>query len=369
MASLATSLETFCPRSVTRPDHSADRCRIVTLSSEHRPGWETYVNRHADGTLFSTLAWRDSVRAVFGHEDIYLTALRKGRIVGVLPLFFIASRVAGRMLVSVPYGVGGGILADDPEAAADLFKTAQSIAVEQKCQAIDLRSEQAIIPGVPVNDRYVGFCRRLPERPEDVLAWLPRKARAAARNGQDKYQLTVSVGDEHLKEVWRLYSISMRRLGSLTYPYSFFERLVENTPDRHWVSLVRWNGSNVAGLVTFLFRDTVMPYFIGTTDNARSCSASNFIYLTVMERAVAGGYQLFDFGRSRRDNTGSYDFKRFNGFEPRPLGYQIYTVPGGKTPDLSPQARRFQFVRRLWPHLPLWLTRVAGARIAKHIPG
>jgi FemAB-related protein (PEP-CTERM system-associated) len=345
------------------------KCHVQTLTPQLEPGWETYVNRHADGTLFHTLAWRDAVGDVFRHEDVYLVALRKKRMVGVLPLFRVASRVAGRMLVSVPYGVGGGILADDADAAAALFEHAESISVERKCDAIDLRSECPVIPGLPVVDRYVGFRRTLPEDPNDVLAWLPRKARAAARNAREKFRLSVSVGDQHLKDVWRLYSLSMRRLGSLTYPYTFFDRLVHNMPNRHWVSLVKREGRNVAGLVTFLFRDTVLPYFIGTTNDARSCSAANFIYLTVMERGAASGYRVFDFGRSRRENTGSFNFKRFNGFEPRPLGYQMYTRPGCESPNFSPDSPRFRFVRRIWPVLPLWVTRTAGAYIAKHIPG
>ena len=67
-----------------------------------------YVNHHAEGTFFHTLAWRGAVRAAFGHEDYYLTALRAQQVVGVLPLTHIASRLTGRRLVSVPYGVGGG---------------------------------------------------------------------------------------------------------------------------------------------------------------------------------------------------------------------------------------------------------------------
>jgi len=353
-------------RPVGRPGIS---CRVDTLTPEKEPAWETYINRHVHGTLFHTLAWRNSVRDVFRHEDVYLVAYRQNRLVGILPAFLVASRIAGRMLVSVPYGVGGGIIADDANVALALFQRARSLAAERGCGVIDLRSEEAHLPDVPTNDRYIGFRRTLPAQGEDLLSWLPRKARAAARNGRDKYELEVSVGDEHLEEVWRLYARSMRRLGSLTYPLRFFCSLADNTPDRHWVSLVRWNGVSVAGLVTFLFRDTVMPYFIGTTDDARSCSAANFIYFTVMQRGVEAGYRVFDFGRSRRDNAGSADFKRFNGFEARPLGYQMYTAPGARTPNLSPDNRRFQAVRKLWPHLPLWLTRTVGGYLARHIPG
>jgi len=347
----------------------SEECRIVALSSEPRADWDRYVLDHPDGTLFHTLGWRDAVAETFGHEELYVLATRGGRIVGVLPMFQVNSRFGGRMLVSVPYGVGGGILADDDETVAALFAHARRVAEERDCRVIDLRSERAMVPDLPIIDRYVGFGRELPDRPEDVLGWLPRKARAAARNACNKYKLTVSFGDEHLEEVWRLYSISMRRLASLTYPFAFFKRLVAATPDQHWTCVVRWNGPTVAGLVTFLFRDRVMPYFIGTTDDAKRCSAANFIYLVTMERAVEEGYRIFDFGRSRRDNTGSYDFKRFHGFEPRPLGYQCYTRPGYAPPNLTPANPAFALARRVWPHLPLRLTQIVGCRLAKHIPG
>jgi len=349
---------------------SADSsCHIVALTPDRCPAWERYVLAHPQGTLFHTLAWRDAVSDSFGHAPWYRLALRGERVAGVLPAFRLSSRIAGRMLVSVPYGVGGGILADDGEAAAALFAQARAAAEESGCSSIDLRSATAAVPGVPVVDRYFGFERELPDRVEDIPAWLPRKARAAGRNAREKFGLTVAFGDEHLTEVWRLYGMSMRRLASLTYPWRFFRRLMECTPERHWVSLVCWEGRPVAGLVTFLFRDRVMPYFVGVTDAARRCSAANFVYLTLMERAVAAGYRVFDFGRTRRDNTGSFEFKRLHGFEPRPLGYQCYTPPGRRPPDLSPTSPSFAVARRVWPWLPLWFTRAVGARLARHIPG
>ncbi len=331
--------------------------------------WDRYVTAHAEGTIFHTMAWRDAVRDAFGHEAFYLIALRENYVVGVLPMVLVASRLAGRLLVSMPYGVGGGILADNDETAAELFAAARRIAEERRCAAIDLRSERAVIPTLPTIDRYVAFRRELPGTSGEVLGWLPRKARAAARNARNKYKLTISYGDEHLPMVWRLYAESMRRLASLNYPFSFFQRLTELTPDRHWVSVVRWGERVVAGLVTFLHRDRVMPYFIGTTDDAKRCSAANFIYLNAMERGVEFGYRVFDFGRTRRDNQGSYDFKRFQGFAPRPLEYQTYTLPGHAALDLSPTNPQFRLARRLWTRLPLCVTRPLGARLSRHVPG
>jgi hypothetical protein len=121
--------------------------------------------------------------------------------------------------------------------------------------------------------------------------------------------------------------------------------------------------------VTFLIRDRVMPYFFGASREARRCSAANFVYFCTMQRAVAAGFRVFDFGRSRQDNPGSYDFKRFHGFEPRPLEYQRYLAPGYAAKSLSPSDHRFHWARRVWPVLPLRLTQLLGARLARHVPG
>ena len=349
---------------VTDPVHVED------LGPRSEIAWDAYVELHPAGSIFHTLAWRNAVQRVFGHQAYYLTACRGPRIVGVLPLFLLASRYTGRRLISVPYGVEGGILADDDEAAGVLYTRAKALLRETKASLLELRSAQARVPELPVREGHVNFSRRLPDRAEDVVGWLPRKARAAARQGRDKFGLVVSYGDEHLRTVWRLYCVSMRRLASINYPRRLFEALATGLPGRHWTSLVTWNGTPVAGLFTLMFRDRVSPYFIGTTDAARRCHAPNLIYRDLMERAVAHGYRVFDFGRTRVGNTGSFDFKRFHGFAPRLLEYQQY-VPRSAKPvvSLSPANPRIQLARKVWSHLPLAITQPAGAWLSRHIPG
>ena len=223
--SSATTLRTKPDRSqkIARPTAGGRSVRVVPLTPDRCAEWDRYVESHAHGTIFHTIGWRNAVRSAFSHEDLYLAALRDDRIVGVLPIFEVVSALAGRMLVSVPYGVGGGIIAEGDEAVATLFAAAKQAAAQRNCRSIDLRSETATVPGLPVADQHVGFRRELPDRPDDVLGWLPRKARAAARNARNKFRLSIAFGDEHLKTVWQLYTRSMRRLASLAYPLSFFQ--------------------------------------------------------------------------------------------------------------------------------------------------
>src|SRR5690606_35401109 len=115
------------------------------------------------------------------------------------------SRLAGTILVSVPYAVYGGALADDDETRAALLAFAQGLAARIGARWLDIRSAEAMHPGLPVTNRYVTFRKALPEKPSEVLAALPRKARAAARQARERYGLRTAFGDEHLETVWRLY--------------------------------------------------------------------------------------------------------------------------------------------------------------------
>lgn len=356
---------------------------VRDLDEQSERAWELYVDRHPEGTLFHTLLWRDAVREAFRHRARYLAAWRGETCVGVFPLMQVGSYLAGTILVSVPYAVYGGSLADDAEAHAALLDRAREMAAQLKAQWIDIRSVTPQWPDLPVVRRYVTFRKRLPNEPGRVLNSLPRKARAAARQARELHRLEASFDDAHLDTVWSLYSRSMRRLASPNYPLKFFRYLVEHTPpmrsgDRtaaethrlgHTVQLVRYKGQAIAGLVSFVYRGTLMPYFSGCDDSYEKTHPNNFMYLTAMEQGVETGCREFDFGRSRVDNAGAYNFKRFQGFEPTPLHYQYYVPDGGREPDLHPDNAKLSLARRVWPRLPLAVTRPLGSWLARSIPG
>jgi len=365
---------------------------VAELAAGQESVWEGYVARHPQATFFHTLAWRDAVEAAFGHQSHYLVARRDGIVTGVFPLARVASRLAGTILVSVPYGVYGGALAEDDASCEALLCFAQGIAGRVGARWLDIRSMESLHPGLPVNERYVTFRKPLPADPAEVLANLPRKARAAARQAGERYGLRVEFGDEHLGAVWNLYSQSMRRLASPNYPRRFFEDLVERTPGGygkepsrppgfpqqaeasqerpgHVVQLVFQNQTPVAGLISFIYRGTLLPYFCGSDERFERFHPNNYLYLTAMQQGAALGCREFDFGRSRVDNIGSYEFKRNQGFEPTPLGYQYFVPEGGSVPDLYPTSPKVQLARRIWPRLPLAITRPLGAWLARSIPG
>ena len=331
--------------------------------------WASYVAEVPAATVFHHPDWCGAVARIFGHRPAHLLATRDRRVVGVLPLMEVDSLFGGRMHVSVPYGTYGGILADDEITATALAGEAIRVAHARGARVIDLRSESATVPLFEPVPGYLGFTRDLPAQSDDVAAFLPKRARAAARHARDRDGVVVQHDVQMAPVVWQLYCRSMRRIGSINYPYAFFAELIARLADRAWVS-VAWAGQRpVSGTISFVYRDTIMPYILGADERVQCEGAANLLYWSVMERAVRGGLRRFDYGRSRAGNTGAVGFKKNQGFEPRPLGYQRYVPPGRVAPDLKPSNPHFALARRIWSRLPLPVTRVLGAWLARSIPG
>ena len=91
--------------------------------------------------------------------------------------------------------------------------------------------------------------------------------------------------------------------------------------------------------------------------------------MTLAVWAVGACYRVFDCGRARSDNVGSFNLERFHGFGPLPLGYQMWCADGTSPARLSAGDARFAFARRVWKYLPIAATRKIGAMLAADIPG
>ena len=331
--------------------------------------WALYVEHAAGASVFQNPDWCAAVETVFGHRPLHWLATRGGQTVGVLPVMEVQSLLAGCLHVSVPYGTYGGVLADDELVVAALAKAAAQAARDRGARVLDLRSACAAVPEFEPVDGYMGFVRQLPGHPNDVPAFLPKRARAAARHARDRDGVVVQHAQALSRTVWQLYCRSMRRIGSINYPYGFFAELIRRFGERVWVTVAFIGERPVAGTISLVFRDTVMPYVLGADERVHCEGAANLLYWSVMERAVRSGLRWFDYGRSRADNAGAIGFKKNQGFEPRPLGYQRYVPPGQRAPDLRPSNPRFALARRVWRGLPLPVSRTLGAWLARSIPG
>ncbi len=226
--------------------------------------WDSYVDSHPGATVFHMMAWSRAVRRAYRHEPLHLIAWAGDRIVGILPLFLVKSIFVGRVLVSVPYTTYGGILADSDEVAKLLLAATEEISAEKGAEYLELRHRDPNALGLPEIDRYDTFRRQLPEEPRDILPSVPRKTRAAASKGLKL--LDTSFGRDLLDTVYELYACALRRLGSPNYRRRFFRELQNTYGDDCVCLVVRDQGKPVAGVIRYIFRHEIVPYFSGSLD-------------------------------------------------------------------------------------------------------
>lgn len=330
---------------------------------------DRYTARHPQGTVFHLSGWRRMVEEVCDREAELLVAERGSEIVGFLPSFHLESVFLGRIAVSMPFAVYGGCLAADADVARRLIAEAADRSDQRGNAYLELRQVDPWEPDglkLESNDRYVTFWRDLPQDPEECLGIIPRKARAEARRGRDgglRFEERLD-----LKLFRRLFAINKQALGSPAIPMSMLRSIHRNLGERvvmHQVSLP--DGKCIAMVLSFRFRDRILPYYSGAVLGVENLGTNNFMYWKLMEWAVQQGIRLFDFGRSRRD-SGPAHFKKNMGFQPKPLHYQYHLGEGGRVPEFTPDNPKLTVYKRLWRAIPRPIASAVGAQIFKQLP-
>jgi FemAB-related protein (PEP-CTERM system-associated) len=210
----------------------------------------------------------------------------------------------------------------------------------------------------------VTFRKELDSDHDKNMSAIPRKQRAMVRAGI-KVGLT-GVVDTNIDRFYQAYSVSVRNLGTPVFPKHYFQLLKQVFADDCEILTIEHEGRLVASVMSFYFKDEVLPYHGGGTDLARDLKGNDFMYWEVMHRAVDKGCKVFDFGRSK-EGTGSYRFKKHWGFEPEPLFYEIDLVKAQQIPEINPLNPKYQFFIAAWKRLPLPVSQLVGPWLAKDL--
>lgn len=351
---------------------------VTAYNDTYRDRWDAYVKSNASGTLFHLIGWKAAVESTFGHKPHYIMVVEGEKIRGVLPLFEVKSRLFGHALVSVPYGVYGGIVASDSGTVEMLRNSAQALADVIRVDYLELRNlPDASSTETEVQSRtdtsnwfnkdlYVTFQRPIqPDLAANMNA-IPRKQRAMVRKGEKAGLVSRVGGVEELAEFYSIYATNVRDLGTPVYPLGFFRALMEALPDAFILSVWK-DGVMVAGVLTFVFSSTLLPYYGGGLREYFNYAINDFMYWELMRYGCEHGYNLFDFGRSKRE-TGSYKFKKNWGFEPTDLEYRFYLVKRKEMPNVSPLNPKYRLMINTWKRLPLPIANWLGPKLVRGIP-
>ncbi len=344
---------------------AAEAVQIRPFEERDRNAWDSFVIAHPGATFFHRIGWREIFSDVFGLRPRYLVAARGEAITGVLPLVHQKSILFGNALIAAPFCVEGGPLARDAESLRALDEAAKQVLAETRAGYLEFRSRKATREGwLPRRGLYATFRRPISADHDANLKDIPRKQRAVVRktlSGSLRSEI-----DEHADRLFRVYSESVRNLGTPVFPRRYFERLKSVFGKDCDIVVVLDDGTPVSAVMNFYFGKTVLPYYGGGTIGARRNGANDFLYWEVMRRAADRGYREFDFGRSKAD-TGAFAFKHNWGFEPEWLEYEYLLRSGDSLPEKNPNNPKFALLIAAWKRLPLPVANALGPILVKSL--
>ena len=335
---------------------------------ELQPGdearWDEFVLAEPDGTFFHLSGWREIMENALGHRSHFLTCHQDGELTGILPLAQVKSLLFGNALISLPFLVYGGPVTRTKQAQVALVSAAVELAESLGVDHLELRNRQRSDRDWPVGDHYVTFRKALDPDPEKNLLAIPRKQRAMIRKGI-KAGLAAEVDTDTARFFPALLECK-RNLGTPFFRRQYFDALLDTFGSNIEITTIVRGSQTICSVMSFRFRNEILPYYGGGGDVARGVKGNDFMYWAVMEKACTDGLEIFDYGRSAA-GTGAYRFKKHWGFEPEPLGYEFRLINSTELPNLNPSNPKYRHMINAWKKLPLWTANLIGPPLARRL--
>ena len=337
---------------------------ISVLTEDSYDEWNDYINQASEATFFHLAQWQTIFKNVLRHTPHYLIARSNNEVVGVFPLVHVKSKLFGSALISVPFAVYGGIVANNSAVYSALSDYATQLAQQLGVDYVEVRDINSTELDWAEKDLYVTFRKELLPTVDENFKAIPRKQRAVVRKAIDGGLR--SEWDDNVDRFYAMYSESVRNLGTPVLSKQYYQSLLETFGEQCSVLTILNGDEPVSSVLSFYFRDQVLPYYGGGPASARACKANDFMYWELMRLSVEQGVKVFDFGRSK-NGVGSYRFKKHWGFQPEPLHYKFNLIKANDVPDLSPVNPKYQLAIKMWQKLPVSATQMLGPMIARNL--
>lgn len=339
--------------------------KLVSSDRGDTRRWNDFIFSCPEATFFHRAEWQEIIHNVFRHPTFFLYAEKDGVIIGVLPLAHVNSRLFGNSLVSLPFAVYAGVASNDPVATASLEAEAQKLAIELGVDHLEYRNVTAKHAEWPTQDLYVTFRKEiLPEVEANMLA-IPRKQRAMVRKGIKNG--LISEVERNTDRFFSVFADNVHRHGTPALPKRYFDKLLEVFGnDCQILTVTSPDGKLLSSVLSFYFRDEVLPYYAGDDEIAREFAANDFKYWELMRRSCEQGLRIFDYGRSKL-GTGPYAFKKNWGFEPQPLHYEYCLYKRDSIPQNNPNNAKYKLFIEAWRRMPISLANWLGPHIVRNL--
>lgn len=330
--------------------------------------------QHGD-EFYSDVRWLDLIQTVYGFTVTRLEVRgADGVLRGHLPICALSSPLTGRRMVSLPFSDMCNVVADDDTTAQQLIDQAVELGRKHRARYVELRTGPSALlanrEDFVANDNYVSWRLALTPGEEKVWSGVEKPVQRQVRKSR-KLGVTIRFAQQREDmDVYHQLHVGTRsgKHGMPAQPRAFFRGLWDRFAADETVQTLfaEHEGRTIAGMVLFASGNSVHYAYGASDEQALKLAPNNLLMWESIAWAIGKGYQVFDMGRTARDNQGLMEFKRKWGATADPLPYYYWPHVAGLA-STSETSRKYQVLTACWKRLPLPVASTLGGMLYKHL--
>ncbi len=350
---------------ITAPTISGSvRC----VNPVERQGWDALLASHPGSTFFQSVAWAKVLRETYGCDPVYFTVTEGARLLALLPVMEVNSRLTGRRGIALPFTDVCDPLDQDSLLANAVIPKMLEYGRERGWNSFECRGGKDLFRSAPAFQSFWAHELKLFKDDRYLFARLESSTRRAVRKAEKLGVRTeISQSLEALQKYYSLHCKTRKRHGLPPQPFTFFLNIYEHilSQNKGIVVLARHEENLIAGAIYFQFGEQAI-YKFGASDEAfQDFRGNNLVMWAGIRWFASKGVKLLHFGRTSVANEGLRRFKLGWGAEERRIDYVRYNLRNNRYEIGTDRAigGHNQVFRRL----PVFVLRLLGAALYRHM--
>lgn len=341
---------------------TSDQYSVNFMDPRAHPGeWNSFVDSCDHSWLCHTLAWLDVLTDVWSRLQPYYVVVKErtsDSIRAGLPLCLIKSPLRNRGLVNPPFTTLIDPLCKDDSALLHLYSQLPMLLIKNKISSIEFKTFKKT-ESVPSNlfirnDKYCHHEIDLTQS-EDMLMRSFNRSNVRNRIKKSlKSPLSCAYAESHeqLRDFYKLYAITRRRLGLPANPMKFFDALWIHLKETNRVELllVYHEKQLVAGAFCLKYNKRISAEALAYDRDFIKMCPNHLLFWSIMLNAKTEGKVAFDFGRTPLNNTSLKTFKDRWGTKKSML--PIFSYPNSSVKVSNEVSASMNFIKETIKQIP-----------------
>jgi hypothetical protein len=339
---------------------------VALVDAKNKADWNRFVQESPRVIAWHSYDYSDLLGRYYGTQFFPFAVYDGPRILGILPLYRIKTFRSGEALMSVPYFVAGGIIAERDDVQRALLDRAIALGKELNIGKVTLKQYKYKVEG-PLNTDDSYYNRELSVTPdiEQIRASITPENLAKVDESA-RYDLKLEYPSRDVNTFYRFLLRDQHAAGVPCVSRPWVKALFDT--GSYEIALLRHKGELVAATMAKKFKHTVSFPFSCLRDQTEQTHLFAYnLYWQLITKLAKEGITIVHSGRIPKTDA-AFGYRLGWGGTKNSYYYQYYGVAEGKTEFSTKRGRKRQLVESFWKKMPTPVARMLGPVVVKQFP-